>query len=128
MFSKSGSGPTLHNNIFPSPVNGKISNILKKKKSYEITIQTDAGDKVESIPTGPDLLVKEGDILKIDQPLTNNPNVGGFGQTEGEIVLQSPARITGLLFILFTLILGQLFFVMKKKQFERVQLASGLFD
>jgi len=36
--------------------------------------------------------VKQGDKLTADQPLTVDPNVGGFGQGETEIVLQSPAR------------------------------------
>ena len=44
----------------------------------------------QSIPPGPELLVKEGDTVKADQALTNNPNVGGFGQAETEVVLQKP--------------------------------------
>jgi hypothetical protein len=35
--------------------------------------------------------VREGQTVQADQPLTNNPNVGGFGQAETEIVLQNPA-------------------------------------
>jgi hypothetical protein len=27
-----------------------------------------------------ELLVSEGESIKLDQPLTSNPNVGGFGQ------------------------------------------------
>nr|YP_010260993.1 apocytochrome f [Trentepohlia sp. BN17]UIB38747.1 apocytochrome f [Trentepohlia sp. BN17] len=42
-----------------------------------------------------------------------------YTQTDAEIVLQSPARIIGMIFILFTLVLTQLFFVYKKKQLER---------
>jgi hypothetical protein len=38
-----------------------------------------------------DLLVREGQTVQAEQPLTNNPNVGGFGQAETEIVLQNPA-------------------------------------
>ena len=67
-------------------------------------------------------------MLQVDQPLTFQPNVGGFGQSETEVVLQDPSRIFALLFIFFTLVLGQLGFVLKKKQFERVQLSSGLFN
>ncbi|GER46135.1 apocytochrome f [Striga asiatica] len=37
-------------------------------------------------PPGPELLVSEGESIKFDQPLTSNPNVGGFGQGDAEIV------------------------------------------
>ena len=121
-------GSKTNNNQFTSTHSGKLIEIIKKKKLVVLNIEKDGEISSEKIPAGPDLLVKEGDQIQIDQPLTNNTNVGGFGQTDAEIVLQSPARIIGLLFIFFTLILGQLFFVMKKKQFERVQLASGLFN
>ena len=48
-----------------------------------------------AIPAGPDILVAVGQAVQADQPLTNNPNVGGFGQGETEIVLQNPARLQG---------------------------------
>nr|UIB38823.1 apocytochrome f [Trentepohlia sp. YN1242] len=115
-------------NQFTAKHAGKVVEIVKKKKYALVNIENKGEIISEKIPAGPDLLIKEGDTVKVDQALTNNPNVGGFGQTDAEIVLQSPARIIGLLFILFGLILGQLFFVMKKKQLERVQLASGLYD
>jgi apocytochrome f len=76
------------------------------------------------IPAGPELIVSEGTVVKADQPLTNNPNVGGFGQTETEIVLQDPSRVQGLLLFLSFTIIGQVFLVLKKKQFEKVQLAE----
>jgi apocytochrome f len=53
------------------------------------------------LPPGPELLVSEGESIKLDQPLTSNPNVGGFGQGDAEIVLQDPLRIQGLLFFFF---------------------------
>ena len=68
------------------------------------------------------MVVKKGDIVQADQSLTNNPNVGGFGQQDTEIVLQNPARIQGLLIFLLCILLTQLFLVLKKKQFEKVQL------
>ncbi|KAK5841366.1 hypothetical protein PVK06_010276 [Gossypium arboreum] len=46
---------------------------------------------------GPELLVSEGESIKLDQPLTINPNVGGFGQGDAEIVLQDPLRVQGVL-------------------------------
>nr|YP_010260910.1 apocytochrome f [Cephaleuros virescens]UIB38664.1 apocytochrome f [Cephaleuros virescens] len=136
-------GTLSNNNQFTAKHTGKIVEIVQKKKYSQINIEKDGEIFSEQIPAGPELLVKEGDFVKTDQALTQNPNVGGFGfqihspfndkfikytQTETEIVLQSPARIVGLIFILLTLVLGQLFFVFKKKQFERIQLASGLYD
>ncbi|KAF7800475.1 Acetyl-coenzyme A carboxylase carboxyl transferase subunit beta, chloroplastic [Senna tora] len=59
---------------------------------------------------GPELLVSEGESIKLDQPLTSNPNVGGFGQGDVEIVLQDPLRVQGLLFFLASVILAQIFF------------------
>jgi hypothetical protein len=55
---------------------------------------------VDIIPPRPELLVSEGESIKLDQPLTSNPNVGGFGQGDAEIVLQDPLRVQGLLFFL----------------------------
>ena len=113
-------GSKTNNNQYTATHAGKISEIIKKKKYSLINIESNGEIQSEKIPAGPDLIVKEGDRITVDQPLTNNPNVGGFGQTDAEIVLQSPARIIGLLAVFFLLILGQLFFVMKKKQFERL--------
>jgi len=50
--------------------------------------------------------------------------VGGFGQKDVEIVLQNPARIQGLLLFFVSVIFAQIFLVLKKKQFEKVQLAE----
>ena len=47
------------------------------------------------VPAGLNLIVKKGDIVKTDQALNTDPNVGGFGQEDSEIVLQNPIRIIG---------------------------------
>ena len=44
-------------------------------------------------------------------------NVGGFGQGDAEIVLQDPLRIQGLLLFFASVVLAQIFLVLKKKQF-----------
>ena len=62
--------------------------------------------------------------ITVDQPLTINPNVGGFGQIETEIVLQDPLRVQVLVLFLIFVVLGQMFLVFKKKQFEKVQLSE----
>ena len=49
------------------------------------------------MPVGPKLIVKEQDKISVGDPLTNDPNVGGFGQLDAEVVLQSPYRVIGLI-------------------------------
>ncbi|KAI9095728.1 hypothetical protein K1719_026288 [Acacia pycnantha] len=68
--------------------------------------------------------IAEGESIKLDQPLTSNPNVGGFGQGDAEIVLQDPLRVQGLLFFVASVILAQISLVLKNKQFEKVQLSE----
>jgi apocytochrome f len=120
-------GSKSNNTIYNSSAAGKIVSIapLGKKGGYQVTIETASGDQVvDKIPAGPELIVKEGQTLVADQPLTNNPNVGGFGQKDVEIVLQNPARIQGLLVFFTFVLLAQVLLVLKKKQFEKVQLAE----
>ena len=120
-------GSKSNNTVYTASAAGKIISLepVDKTGGYELTIETASGDKVvEKLPPGPELLVKVGDTLQADQALTNNPNVGGFGQGETEIVLQNPARIQGLLIFFSFVLLAQVFLVLKKKQFEKVQLAE----
>ena len=70
------------------------------------------------------MTVKNGDFVKVDQPLNINPNVGGFGQEETEIVLQNPLRIVGYLAFCLCVLLTQILLILKKKQFEKVQAAE----
>ena len=49
------------------------------------------------MPVGPQLIVKAQDKINAGDPLTNDPNVGGFGQLDAEVVLQSPYRVIGLI-------------------------------
>jgi apocytochrome f len=121
-------GSKSNNTVYNSSVTGKITEIQAietKKGGFNISIQKADGDiVVEKIPGGPELIVKEGQTVQADQPLTNNPNVGGFGQKDVEIVLQNPTRIQGLLVFFVFILLAQVLLVLKKKQFEKVQLAE----
>ena len=60
----------------------------------------------------------------MEQALNIDPNAGGFGQEESEIVLQNPIRIIGYLAFCFVALLTQILLVLKKKQFEKVQAAE----
>lgn len=119
-------GSKSNNTLYSSPVTGQITKIERiERGGYNISINTsDARQIVETIPPGPELTVSEGESVRVDQPLTTNPNVGGFGQEDAEIVLQDPVRIQGLLVFFLSVILAQIFLVLKKKQFEKVQLVE----
>lgn len=121
-------GSKSNNTVFNASVAGQITEIKKietKKGGYTISIQKADGEVVvEKIPGGPEVIVKEGQNVVGDQPLTTNPNVGGFGQKDVEIVLQNPTRIQGLLVFFVFILLAQVLLVLKKKQFEKVQLAE----
>ena len=119
-------GEKSNMNAFGATQSGQIAEIVASEKGEtNIKIINAEGNKTtQIIPVGLKILVKQGDIVKADQPLNKDPNVGGFGQEESEIVLQNPIRIIGyLVFCLFTLI-TQIFLVLKKKQFEKVQAAE----
>jgi apocytochrome f len=119
-------GTKTNNTLYTSPAEGQVLKIEKLSQGgYNLSIKSKRGDTVPvTIPSGPELIVKEGQSLAADQALTTDPNVGGFGQTETEIVLQSPARVKGMIAFFFTIILAQILLVLKKKQFEKVQLAE----
>jgi len=113
-------------NSFGAVQSGQISEVTASEKGESnVTIINSDGVKTsQTIPTGLTLLVKQGDFVKIDQPLNIDPNVGGFGQEETEIVLQNPIRIIGYLAFCFFGLLTQVFLILKKKQFEKVQAAE----
>ena len=120
-------GSKSNNTVYTASTSGTISSIdpIAEKGGFNLTIETATGDKIiDTIPAGPEVIVKTGDKIQKDQALTTNPNVGGFGQTETEIVIQNPARIQGLLVFFTFVLLAQVFLVLKKKQFEKVQLAE----
>jgi apocytochrome f len=71
--------------------------------------------------------VAEGDTVEAGTALTSNPNVGGFGQRDVEIVLQSSTRIKGLIAFFAAATLTQIMLVLKKKQVEKVQAAEMSF-
>nr|YP_009545186.1 cytochrome f [Synura uvella]AYO28340.1 cytochrome f [Synura uvella] len=118
-------GEKTNNNVFNAISAGKIQEIKPTTKDIEVIIASASGElKTQVIPKGLDIIVKENQVVQQDQPLTLNPNVGGFGQTETEIVIQDPLRIYGYLAFCVSIILSQSALVFKKKQFEKVQAAE----
>ena len=120
-------GSRSNDTVYNASATGKVNKIIRKEKGgYEITIDnaSDGRQVIDIVPPGPELIISEGESIKVDQPLTNNPNVGGFGQGDAEVVLQDPLRVQGLLLFFASVLLAQISLVLKKKQFEKVQLAE----
>eukprot|EP00931_Biecheleriopsis_adriatica_P110882 TRINITY_DN851_c0_g1_i12.p1 TRINITY_DN851_c0_g1~~TRINITY_DN851_c0_g1_i12.p1 ORF type:complete len:477 (-),score=120.29 TRINITY_DN851_c0_g1_i12:41-1354(-) len=115
-------GNQSNNNQFFAAHTGKITAI----DGMKITIRTpDGEDKVQELLPGADIQYQVGEEVTKDDPITTNPNVGGFGQAESEVILQDMNRVYGYCALAFSIFVGQLTFVLKKKQFEKVQLAEG---
>lgn len=119
-------GDKSNNNVYNASAAGTIAKIAATEDGgSEVTIQTESGQTVvETIPAGPALIVSEGETVTAGALLTTNPNVGGFGQDDGEIVLQDPNRIKWLMAFFAAIMLSQTFLVLKKKQIEKVQAAE----
>ena len=112
-------------NTFGANQAGQITEIATSDKGSNVVIVSSDGTKTsQTIPAGLNLIVKQGEIVKIDQALNTDPNAGGFGQEESEIVLQNPIRILGYLAFCLSVLLTQVFLILKKKQFEKVQAAE----
>jgi apocytochrome f len=119
-------GEKSNNTALTSTAAGKVTAIesLEKGKKSLTIAKADGSDVTQTIPSALNLIVKVNDIVKVDQPLTLDPNVGGFGQTETEIILQNPNRVKGMIVFFFTVTVAQILLVLKKKQFEKVQAAE----
>nr|YP_009550199.1 PetA [Tisochrysis lutea]YP_009873589.1 cytochrome f [Isochrysis galbana]AUM82505.1 PetA [Tisochrysis lutea]QKW88472.1 cytochrome f [Isochrysis galbana] len=120
------SGEKSNNTVFTSTVAGKIESIeAADKGKTNVIVKSVAGESVsQMIPAGLKVSVKVDDVIKVDQALTFDPNVGGFGQTETEIILQNANRVKGMIAFFFTVTIAQILLVLKKKQFEKVQAAE----
>jgi len=121
-------GEKSNNTVYTSPASGTIASITPADNGAQVVaIKTAEGGSVnETVPAGPTLLVAVGDSVEAGTALTNDPNVGGFGQIDTEIVLQSPVRIIGLLAFFGAVALAQIMLVLKKRQVEKVQAAEGI--
>ena len=121
-------GDKSNNNLFTATNSGTITSIETNEDGTQIiNLNNDEGESfAENIPAGTSLLVKEGDTIEKGANLTEDPNVGGFGQLDKEIVLQSKARVIGMIIFFIGVGLSQIMLVLKKKQVEKVQAAEGI--
>ncbi len=121
-------GDKSNNALFSASKTGEINSIKTNEDgTYSIDILENTGEITsEILPIGSQIIVKESDVVNAGDPLTSDPNVGGFGQLDTEVVLQSPVRVIGLIAFFLGVGLTQILLVLKKKQVEKVQAAEGI--
>jgi apocytochrome f len=120
-------GEKSNNSVYTASAAGTISSITPGDNGASLVeIKTADGSVTETVPAGPTMQVAVGDQVAAGAPLTNDPNVGGFGQLDAEVVLQNPVRIYGLLAFFAAVALAQIMLVLKKRQVEKVQAAEGI--
>jgi apocytochrome f len=121
-------GEKSNNGVFNASVAGSIASIeAGENGATQVTITGADGSSVtDTVPAGPSLIVSVGDSVAAGAPLTNDPNVGGFGQLDAEVVLQNPVRIYGMLAFFAAIAMAQILLVLKKRQVEKVQAAEGI--
>jgi len=115
-------GNNSNNNQYTANAAGTVTAIDGLKVSIQ---KADGSTSVVECGAGADIVVEVGEVVKNGEPITTNPNVGGFGQEEKELVLQDMNRVYAYCAIGTSIFFAQLAFVLKKKQFEKVQLAEG---
>lgn len=119
-------GNQSNNNQFFAAATGTIKEISPADKNMKVVIEKADGTLSEQqVLPGAQFVVEVGEKVSETDPLTTNPNVGGFGQEEKEVVLQDVNRIYAYCALATSIFIAQLCFVLKKKQFEKVQLAEG---
>merc|ERR1711953_1140235 len=80
----------MGNNQFSANATGTVTAI----DGLKVTIQkADGSSSVVECGAGADIVVEVGEVVKNGEPITTNPNVGGFGQEEKELVLQDMNRV-----------------------------------
>ncbi|MBE9172945.1 apocytochrome f [Cyanobium sp. LEGE 06143] len=121
-------GEKSNNTIFNATAAGTVSAVTPADGGATVVEITTADGSVisETIPAGPTVTAAVGETVAAGAALTNDPNVGGFGQIDTEVVLQDPVRIYGLLAFFAAIAVAQIFLVLKKRQVERVQAAEGI--
>jgi apocytochrome f len=119
-------GEKSNNAVYNAAIAGVVSEVVAGDDGGSIVRIQDADGNLNDnvIPPGPQVTVAVGDEVAAGAAITNNPNVGGFGQIEKEITLQNPARVQGLIAFFAIVTLAQILLVLKKKQVEKVQAAE----
>jgi apocytochrome f len=118
-------GEKSNNNPYLSTVGGEVISVkFDTGRGKKVVIKTANGDIAQSVPAGLCISVEKGDRVETGDALTLDPNQGGFGQAATGLVLQNPRRVQGMIVFFFTVTIAQILLVIKKRQFEKVQLSE----
>jgi apocytochrome f len=84
-------GDKTNNNAILATVAGQVTAVTENANgSFDVSVKgTDGSITDQKITKGYAIAVKSGQFVTKDTLLTVDPNIGGFGQTETEIVLQN---------------------------------------
>ena len=109
--------------------NGWLGRVHISREGPSLGLWTrQAAVQVSRLPAGVDILARRscqlGARLSIDAVLASNPNVGGVGQSEALLVLQSRERLGYYVQVVAAIAATQLALVLKKKQYERFRLGQ----
>jgi len=115
-------GNLSNNNQYFATVSGKVASVEGTKVTYTLK---DGSTEVQEVGAGAQIVLDIGEEVTKGEPITTNPNVGGFGIEEMDLNLLDLNRMTGFTSFAFSIYVTCLLFVLKKKQFEKVQLAEG---
>jgi apocytochrome f len=114
-------GEKSNNADYTSSVGGQVKAISPSKEGkIEVDIITKNGNVIQTIPPGFDLKVKVKETVESEQPLAIGLSTGGYGQSEGLIVLQKMSRVVAVIGFFFTVVVTQILLVIKKKQFSSI--------
>ena len=122
-------GSPSNNGGFRSAGTGWTSRIHISREGTSLAgWTTQATTQLTRLPGGVDILGRQlghlGTRVSADTVLATNPNVGGVGQSEVLLVLQSKARLGYYVQVVAATAATQLALVLKKKQYERFRLGQ----
>lgn len=122
-------GSPSNNGGFRSPCNGWLGRVHISREGPSLGLWTrQAAVQVSRLPAGVDILARRscqlGARISIDAVLASNPNVGGVGQSEALLVVQSRERLGYYVQVVAAIAATQLALVLKKKQYERFRLGQ----
>merc|ERR1711972_76573 len=96
-------GQKTNNTALSCLLSGSVVDIkVGVRGQTDVVVESKDGRRVvQVVPSGLEILVKVGQEVAFGEPLTVDPNVGGFGQSEVNIVFQESRRVQMLIFFFF---------------------------
>jgi apocytochrome f len=115
-------GDSSNNNPSLSAVSGRVMALTADRRgALNVLLDTAEGENSQSIPNGVSNLVNTGDLLQSGDLISVEPNVGGVGQNESEIVLTGRAKRKSLCIFCLATTLAQIALILKKEQYDGLE-------